>query len=370
MQISHVDVFGYDLTYVGGDYVMSSGRVVSTLPSTLVRLTTDEGLTGWGETCALGSTYLPAFGEGARSALRELAPHVLGLDPRNLAHVNAVMDGTLGGHGYAKSAIDIACWDLLGKATGQSVSTLLGGRRHERYPLYVAVPFGPVEQMVEQVVRLKAEGIRHFQLKVGADPAADAERVCRVVDATDEDDIVIADANCGWRLQDAVIAARLLEQLPRTYLEQPCRTLEECLYVRARTTLPMVLDEIVTDVSALLRAFQAAAMEAINCKIGRVGGLTAAKLVRDLAQSLGLRLTIEDTWGGDVTTAAISHLAASTDPDALFTVSFMNTWVNEHVAGFEPRSRGGIGETPDGPGLGIEVDASLLGKPLFSFGRA
>jgi L-alanine-DL-glutamate epimerase-like enolase superfamily enzyme len=364
--IRKIDVFGHDLTYVGGDYVMSSGRVVSKLPSTLVRLTTDEGLEGWGETCALGSTYLPAFGQGARAALRELAPHVLGLDPCNLASVYAAMDGALGGHGYAKSPIDVACWDLLGKATGKSISTLLGGRRQERYPLYVAVPFGPAEQMVDQVATLRAEGICHFQLKVGSDPAADAERVHRVVEATNDNDRVIADANCGWRLQDAVIAARLLDSLPRTYLEQPCRTLEECLYVRARTTLPIVLDEIVTDVPALLRAFRAGAMDAINLKIGRVGGLTPAKLVRDLAQSLGLRLTIEDTWGGDVTTAAISHLAASTDPGALFTVSFMNSWVNEHIAGFEPRSGGGVGETPSGPGLGIEVDVELLEEPLFS----
>ncbi len=367
MVISRIDLFGYDLTYVDGEYVMSGGRVVSSLPSTLVRLTTDDGLEGWGESCALGSTYLPAFGEGARTALRELAPHVLGLDPRNLASVQAAMDGALGGHGYAKSPVDIACWDLLGKATGQSVSTLLGGRRQERLPLYVAVPFGPAEQMLEHVARLKNEGIRHFQLKVGADPTADGERVRRVVEATDDDDIVIADANCGWRLQDAVLAARLLEPLPRTYLEQPCRTLEECLYVRARTTLPMVLDELITDVPALLRAFHAGGMDAINLKIGRVGGLTAAKLIRDLAQSLGLRLTIEDTWGGDVTTAAISHLAASTDPAALFTVSFMNSWVNEHVAGFQPRSENGIGETPSAPGLGVEVDTSLLGEPLSSF---
>ena len=91
--------------------------------------------------------------------------------------------------------------------------------------------------------------------------------------------------------------------------EQPCPTLEECLVVRERTTLPMVLDEVITDVQALIRAY--GAMEAINLKIGRVGGLTKARLIRDLGTELGLRFTIEDSWGGDVTTAAVSHLAAS-----------------------------------------------------------
>ena len=95
--------------------------------------------------------------------------------------------------------------------------------------------------------------------------------------------------------------------------EQPCPTLEECLIVRERTTLPMVLDEVITDVQALLRAYRRR-VEAINLKIGRVGGLTHAQLIRDLGQTLGLRFTIEDSWGGDLTTAAVSHLAASDAP--------------------------------------------------------
>lgn len=278
------------------------------------------------------------------------------------------MDAALAGHGYAKSALDTACWDLLGQATGLPVSTLLGGRRQERYPLYVAIPLGSPAEMAQHVATAKAQGIARFQLKLGAAPADDAARARAVVEATGDDDVVVGDANAGWRLQDAVVAARLLDGLPRLYLEQPCPTLEECLYVRERTTLPMVLDEVIVDVPSLLRAFHAGGMEAINLKISKVGGLTRARVIRDLAQALGLRLTIEDTWGGDIATAAISHLAASADPDALFTVSHMNAWVNEHIAGFEPASRDGVGEAPDGPGLGIEVDAAALGEPLFTAG--
>ena len=160
---------------------------------------------------------------------------------------------------------------------------------------------------------------------------------------------MIADANGGWRLQDAVVAARLLDGLDRVFFEQPCPTLEECLYVRRRTTLPMVLDEVITDAAALLRAFHAGGMEAINLKISKVGGLTRARQMRELAEALGLRLTIEDTWGGDLVTAAVSHLAASVRPEALFTVSFMNDWTNEHIAGYEPRSHDGVGAAPGGP---------------------
>jgi L-alanine-DL-glutamate epimerase-like enolase superfamily enzyme len=366
LAIASVEVYGYDLTYVHGEYVMSGGRVVTRLPSTVVRVVTEAGVEGFGEACPLGPAYLPGHAAGARAALAELAPAVLGLDAVNLAAVGRAMDAALAGHGYAKSALDMACWDVLGRAAGLPVCDLLGGRRQDSFPLYVAVPLGPVAETVEHVRRLKAEGVRRFQLKLGADPAEDAERVRAVVEATDDADVVIADANGGWRLQDAVAAARLLDGLPRVHLEQPCPTLDECIQVRRRTSLPMVLDESITDAQSLLRAWSAQAMEGVNLKIGKVGGLSRARVIRDLAEALGLGLTIEDTWGGDVATAAISHLAASTSEAALFTVSFMNDWVEEHVAGYEPRSQGGYGGAPGGPGLGVEVDIGLLGDPLLS----
>ena len=367
MHVARVDVYGYDLSYVHGTYVMSGGREIVSLPSTVVRVTADDGTQGFGETCPLGPAYLPAFGDGARAALRELSPALLGVDPRELAIVNDRLDSALLGHAYAKSAIDVACWDLLGKATAQPVCVLLGGRRQEAYPLYVAIPLGPPGEMAAHVRARRDEGIHHFQLKLGADPHDDATRVRAVLEATSSEDVVIADANGGWRLQDAVVAARLLEGLDRVFFEQPCPTLEECLYVRRRTTLPMVLDEVITDAPAFLRAFHAGGMEAINLKISRLGGLTRARQIRELAETLGVRLTIEDTWGGDLVTAAVSHLAASVPADALFTVSFMNDWTNEHVAGYEPRSHAGVGAAPRGAGLGVEVDLDMLGAPLFSF---
>jgi len=366
MRIERIDVFGYDLHYIHGDYVMSGGRVVRALPSTVVRVTTDEGLTGWGEVCPLGPTYLPAFAEGARAALRELAPALIGADPRNLADVHGRMDRALLGHGYAKSPLDVACWDILGKATGQPLTTLLGGRRQESFPLYMAVPLAAAGEMVEYVLARRSEGIHRFQLKVGTDPRADAERVRRVVEVTGDEDIIIADANGGWRLNDAIVAARLLEPLPRVYLEQPCPTLEECARVRSITSLPMIYDEIVTDVPSMLAAVREGGGGAINLKISRVGGLSKARVLRDLAEALGIALTVEDTWGGDVVTAAVSHLAAAVRPESLFTVSFMNDWVHEHIAAYQPRSRQGVGSPPSGPGLGIEVDLPALGTPLFS----
>lgn len=366
MKIARVDVYGYGLTYRYGSYAMSGGRTVAELASTVVRLSTDDGLEGWGEVCPLGATYLASHAAGARAALRELAPAVLGSDPREMALVRLQMDRALRGHNYAKSPIDIACWDILGQATGCSVTTLLGGRQQASFPLYEAVPLSSRDEMANFVLARRAAGIHQFQLKVGADPYADAERIHHVVEVSGEDDRIIADANGGWRVQDAMVVARSIAGLPRIYFEQPCATMDECLYVRQHTDLPMILDEVIHDVPTLVHAVAARGLEAFNLKISKVGGLTQARLMRDLADALGLRVTIEDTWGGDLTTAAVSHLAASTRPETLFTVSFMNDWVNEQVAGYQPRSHAGRGSAPEGPGLGIEVDVERLGAPLFT----
>lgn len=362
--IARVAVYSYELTYVHGEYVMSGNRVITSLQSTVVEVTTRDGATGFGEVCPLGPTYLPGFARGAQAALQQVVPALVGLDVTNMAVINDAMDGVLRGHGYAKSAADIACWDAFGRITGLPLATLLGGRRQASFPLYIAVPLGPPADMAAYVQARRVEGLHRFQLKIGGAPGLDAARAQAVVDVTDDEDVVIADANGGWRMQDAVVAARLLEGMPRLYLEQPCATLEECLIVRQRTNLPMILDEVITDVATLLRAYQAGGMEAINLKVSRVGGLTIARQMRDLADTLGLRVTIEDTWGGDLTTAAISHLAASTRADTLFTCSFMNDWTNEHVAAYQPRSHEGRGSAPSSPGLGVEVDAALLGTPL------
>src|SRR3954453_5163284 len=362
MQIQRIEVHGYALRYAHGEYVMSGGRAVRSLSSTLVRVIADTGAEGWGETCRLGPAYLEAHAGGARAALQELVPALIGVDPRNLGAVNDAMDAALKGHNYAKAALDIACWDLLGRALDTPVSTLLGGVRSPDFPLYVAIPLGPAAAMVEHVDARRQEGVRHFQLKLGADPREDAARV-RAVLETDLD-VVVADANGGWRLQDATVPPRALEGRGRVLFEQPCPTFEECLAVRERTTLPMVLDEVITDARAVIRAY--GAIDGVNLKLGRVGGLTAARLLRDLGQELGLRFTIEDSWGGDLTTAAVSHLAASTRPEALLMASFMNDWTLDHIAGYEPRSLRGRGAAPARPGLGVEVDAEALGAPQFS----
>jgi L-alanine-DL-glutamate epimerase-like enolase superfamily enzyme len=366
MQIARIDVFAHELTPTGGAFTLSRDRVQGTESSTLVRVTADDGRTGWGEACPLTGSYLPSFTGGVRAALEVLAPALLGADPRNLGEVNARMDALLLGQPGAKSPLDVACWDLLGQDAGLPVATLLGGVVATELPLYLAIPVGSPQEVARRVAEGVQRGFRRYQLKVGGDPRRDAECVRAALDVVGDGGVVVADANGGWSLADALRAVRLLESLP-IHLEQPCATFSECRHVRRATGLPMVYDEVVTDAASLIAAVHEGGASVINLKLGKVGGLTGARRLRDLAVSLGAALTIEDTWGGDIATAAVSHLAASTPPASLFSVSYLNDATLEHVAGHVPRSAGGTGRAPAQPGLGIAVAAEGLGAPSMTF---
>src|SRR5204863_473367 len=192
---------------------------------------------GWGEVCPLGPFYLPAYAAGARAGIAELGPHLIGEDPTQLSRLNRRMDAALQGHAYVKSAIDMACWDILGQAAGLPACVLLGGRSDR-------------------------------------------------------------------------------------------------------------------------------AMDVVNIKISKLGGLTKARQARDLCTSLGVAMTIEDSWGGDIVTAAIAHLAHSTPPEVLFTTTDFNSYVTVSIADGAPRRVNGRMAASTAPGLGVKPKMEVLGKPV------
>jgi cis-L-3-hydroxyproline dehydratase len=365
MRIIQLDAYQLEYRLHEQRYAWSGGHAVTAFATTVVKVSTDEGLTGWGEVCPLGAGYMEAHPRGVPAGLAELGPELVGQDPRRLRAVNALMDRTLAGHRYVKSPIDIACWDILGQAAGLPVAALLGGAHVEDYPLYRAISQGTPEQMREWVARYRAGGYRRFQLKVGGDPDTDIARITAVLGVIEPGDILVADANTGWRPHEAIRVVNALRDRDY-YVEQPCATLDECLVVRAHTPQPMVVDEIITGVEAFLLAHRHGAMDAVNIKISRVGGLTAAKQIRDLCESLGIVMTIEDSWGGDLTTTAIAHLAGSTRPEFLFTSTDFNSYIDVSIADDAPRRKDGRLRVPAGPGLGIHVDEARLGDPVLT----
>lgn len=364
MKIKRIAVHQVNLPLVEGRYSWSGGKYVDVFDSTLVRIDTDEGLTGWGEVCPLGPFYLPAYGAGARAGIKELGPHLIGQDPRELAKINDIMDKALLGHAFVKSPLDMACWDLLGKASGLPVVTLLGGRFGEAVDLYRAISQEAPEKMAARVAQYRGEGYHKFQLKVGGAANVDIERIraCRAV--LQPSDILVCDANTGWLRHDAARVVRAVKDLD-VYIEQPCKTYEECLTIRRRTDHPFVLDENVDSIDMLLRAQADGAMDVINLKISKVGGLSKAKAIRDLCITLGVAMTLEDSWGGDVTTAAIAHLAHSTPEAFRFSATDFNSYVTVSTANGAPKRENGQMKASDRPGLGIEPKVDVIGPVLF-----
>jgi cis-L-3-hydroxyproline dehydratase len=364
-KITAVEAFQIDLPLHEGSYKWSGGNSVEVFDSTVVAVHTDAGITGYGEVCPLGPAYLPAYAEGARAGIAKLAPHLIGLDPTAVGILNGRMDAALRGHPYVKSALDMACWDILGKVAGLPLVTLFGGRYGETFPLYRAISQQSPEAMAENVAQYRAEGYTKFQLKVGGDPDTDIERIHRVAAKLERGDVLIADANTGWTQHQALRVADAVREVD-VCIEQPCTSYAECLVVRRHTNRPFVLDEVVDSVEMVLEGVRDQAMDVINLKISKVGGLTKARQIRDLCLSLGIALTIEDTWGGDIITAAIAHLAHSTPPNYLFTATDFNSYVTVSNAAGAPQRKDGRMAAPEAPGLGVEPRWELLGKPVIS----
>lgn len=366
MRITEIAIYQVDLPLKEGRYAWADGKYVDTFDSTVVRIGTDKGVEGFGEVCPLGPFYLPAFGAGARAGIGELAPHLLGEDPTQTARINTIMDAALLGHPYVKSALDMACWDLAGKIMNHPVCHLLGGRFGDAVALYRAISQRPAEEMAVNVAQYRDEGYRKFQLKVGGDAAQDIARIRAVREILEPGDVLVADANTGWLAPDAIRVANAVADLD-VYIEQPCVSYEKCRAVRDHTNLPFILDENIDGLQMLLKAHADRAMDAINLKISKVGGLTKARQIRDLCVTLGIPMTIEDSWGGDIITAAIAHLAHSTPEQFRFSSTDFNSYVTVSNADGAPQRSNGAMRASGEPGLGVTPRMDVLGAPVAEY---
>ena len=363
MKIESINVYQIDLPLKEGRYSWADGKFVEVFDCTVVEIETDEGVSGYGEVCPLGPSYLPAYGPGVRTGVAELAPHLIGAEASEIGKINLIMDRALLGHPYVKSAIDMACWDLLGKRTGLPICDLMGGRHGQSVALYRAISQRAPEEMADNIAKYRDEGYTKFQLKVGGDADDDIARIHATRKILDRGEVLVADANTGWLMHEAARVVAGVADLD-VYIEQPCKSYEESLTIRRRTVLPFILDENIDGVEALLRAHGDGAMDVINLKISKVGGLTKARQIRDLCVTLGIAMTIEDSWGGDIVTAAIAHLAHSTPERFRFSATDFNSYVTVQTATGAPLRENGHMKAGDQPGLGITPDLDALGEPL------
>lgn len=363
MKVCRITVWSVNLTS-HQTYYMADGKTCDTVKTHVLRLETDSGLTGWGEVCPIPH-YLPAFADGVPSAIAEMAPEILGISPVGIDAPMRKLDGFLQGHNHAKSIVDMALWDLFGKATGLPLYELLGGRTRRDMPLYHSITCIAPEEMARIAREAFATGIRQFQVKLGvdADWQADAARLSKVREAVGDGPLVYGDWNCGASKLHATRTGRAVAHLD-IMLEQPCKTLEECAAVREATGLAMKIDEGAHDLGTLMRAAELSVLDAVALKLSKFGGLSAMRRARDLTVHLGAQICAECTWGSDIVTAASLHFAASTPHGALLNTCDLSSYVGPRIAPDGPTRAAGRIAPPEGPGLGVTPDEGILGAPV------
>ncbi|MEM6308161.1 MAG: mandelate racemase/muconate lactonizing enzyme family protein, partial [Pseudomonadota bacterium] len=247
MKITRIRVFQTPLPYVGGSYGWGAGNAIETATASVVVVDTDAGISGCGEFTPCGENYMIAHSQGVVAFARLAAEKLLGEDPRQVARMEHLMDHLVQGHGYAKAPFDAAFWDILGQVTGQPVWMLMGGKLTDGAPMYRVAPQKSVADTIAELDHHRAAGYRQFQIKVGADWVADIDRIQSTVPLLNPGEKAMADANQGWRVDNAIRVARACKDLD-FILEQPCKTYDECQQVRRTTDLPMKLDECITDI--------------------------------------------------------------------------------------------------------------------------
>ncbi len=366
MKVIRVSALQAELPYVGGEYRWGRGEILSIALSTVIVVETDAGLAGYGECCPIGSNYLAAYPEGIVPALARVAPAVVGLDPREVHSVERAMDRALKGHPYVKAAIDAACWDILGKACSLPVYTLLGGKLTDGAPVYRVVTQKPVREVLADIQGFRERGYRQFQIKVGADYQRDIDTILAVADMLEPGENAYADANTGWTVNEAVKVCHAVRDTSMM-IKQPCPTYEECLHVRQRSQLPSKLDECVTDIKVAERIVQDQAAEVVCLKLSNLGGLTKARRVRDYFVDHGISVVAEDTWGGEISSAAVAHFAASTPQDLLYNTTDLHNYVDGSTGTPAPRAEGGRLYASDMPGLGVEPNYDALSRVLVAY---
>jgi L-alanine-DL-glutamate epimerase-like enolase superfamily enzyme len=367
MKIKRLSVFQKNLP-LAKPYRLSGGRLLFTeLDATFVKVETDSGLVGWGEGCPWGHTYLPAHGAGIRAAMPLLAAAVLGMEPRGLSRINAAMDAALPGHLYAKAPLDVACWDILGQSANAPLHEMLGGARGAA-PIVSSTSTGEIAAMLAEADDWRARGYFRHSVKIGGDDlAADIERIRRHEQDKKPGERIIYDANRSWTPAQAISVMAAVADLPGLAFEQPCETLDQCAAVRARAVQPISIDERAETVGDMLKIAGEGIGEIVNIKLNRVGGLTKARIIRDIALASGIELLAMESGGSVVADTAAVHLA-QTIPAA----SLVGTWLCHDMlaadtapgAGARSDGKQGYAEAPAAAGLGVAPDEKIFGEAL------
>ncbi|MCH1580033.1 MAG: mandelate racemase/muconate lactonizing enzyme family protein [Luminiphilus sp.] len=369
MKIKKIELYQVDLPYSGGVYLLSGGREYTSFDASIVRIVADDGTDGWGESTPFGSSYIAAHALGTRAGIAEIAPRLLGRDPRQVDRINDAMDQALVGHNHAKTPLDIACWDIFGKSVDLPVCELLGGSTGVPMPAISSIYAGDPEDMRSRVADHRARGYMGHSIKVGAldsqgGPALDAERIAASLADREPGEYFIVDANGGLIPETALRMLRMLPAGLDFVLEAPCATWRETLSLRRCCDVPIIIDELAQHDNDITQIVAQDIADGIGLKISKAGGLTHGRRHRDICVAAGLTVSVQDTVGSTIAFAGIAHLGATVPQRYLRCILDCRDMVTTETADFDaPNIDGGV-LTPMSSGLGITVKRDALGNPV------
>lgn len=342
----------------------------------ILRLDTDEGASGWGEAPAIatwGGAHMRYYGETPETVKHivqaYLLPAVRGLDPIEIAVLHERMDGVVKGHPYAKAAVDIASYDLAGKALGVPVSTLLGGRIRDGIEVTHSLGIMEVDRCVDEAAHAVAEGARTIKCKTGLDPERDVELVRRLREELGDAIKIRVDGNEGYRsVGEAVEVTRRQEEYGILLCEQPVAGAESLARVAERIESPVMADESAWTVHDILELHDLRAAECFSCYVTKPGGLYRARQQAELAAALGMACDIGGSIELGIGNAANLQLGAALPNATLPSVcpiskpaggagpEIAGIYYLDDVVTAPFRFEDGKVLAPEAPGLGVDVD--------------
>jgi L-alanine-DL-glutamate epimerase-like enolase superfamily enzyme len=335
-------------------------------PFVIIRIHTDDGLVGLGE---VSSTPVWS-GEDSVTAIHViqhfLAPALTGEDPRDIERLTAKMRRAVAGHPFTKSGLEIALWDILGKAAGLPLYRLFGGAIRERVPIKMSVSGVEPKRAAELAEWAMRQGLRALKVKVGIEPEADIARTKAVRQAIGPNVRLGVDANGGWAPRVAIETIRRMAGESAIYFaEQPVPPVDVqwLVDVRRNVPVPVMADESCYTLQDAMALARAGAADILSVYVGKGGGLGPARKMAAVAESAGLTCTVGSNLELGIASAAMTHLATATTGVGAeeFPCDILGPLAYEHDLLAEPLDvRDGTVAAPDKPGLGVELDEQML----------
>ena len=354
--------------------VQMAGETVTRADNVLVRIESDDGVVGWGE-AASAPTMTGETVASMTAAVELMTQGLLERPADDFAGAAAAMEARLYGNSGAKAAIDIALYDLVGRATGRPVHALLGTRARRRMPVLAVIGSTDVAADLSEAQARWAAGYRAFKIKVGLSTAdADGERtrsICLALKSAGETCLVSADVNQGFTVEAALTYVRTVGNCGLDFLEQPvaAHDLEGMARVAAASAAPIGADEGLHSAGDIERHCEAKAAQGGSLKAIKLGGLRALFAAGGLCARLGMKINISCKTGeSSVASAAAAHVATAV-PELAWGLTVTNLGLAEDVAVEPLAGVDGHVEVTDRPGLGIEVDERRVRRCQQEFRR-